>query len=165
MQVGFCGTLGSCKTLSMTYFGRLLGEQTGSPVFANYKTSFAQEISTWSEILALKKGILLLDEAHVACFESRGSGDNREQTNRTHFLLQFRKKGLLLFYTTQHPSQVDKRLRNITDYMVFCSKIGNEARLQVVNWQTMEYENRVKLNDIRPVFDWYDTYEVVNFIK
>jgi len=161
MFIGFTGSLGSGKTLSMTYYGRLLGHRTGAKVYSNYQTTFSKLITSWDELTAIKDGIVLLDELHIT-FDSRLWSNTAK---RTHFLLQTRKKGLIVMFTTQHISQVDKRIRNICDNVIMCEKKGGLIRNTIVKFLTDEMGRQIVLKNIHKIYTWYNTYEIINYIK
>ena len=161
MFIGFTGSLGSGKTLSMTFWGRYFGYKTDTPVYTNYKTDWATQIKSWDEFTRITHGIVLLDELHIT-FDSRLWSNTAK---RTHFLLQTRKKGLLVMFTTQHISQVDKRIRNICDYLIMCEKKGEMIRNSVFKFLSDELGRQLVLKDIKKIYSWYDTYEIVSFLK
>ena len=166
MFVAFTGTLGSGKTLSMTFWGRYFGAKLNCPVYANYQTSFASPISDWKQLTQITNGIVLLDELHILMDSRKSVGKftGGKQTARTHFMLQTRKKNMLVLYTTQLFGQVDLRVRSITDYMIMCQKRGLTIKNTVVEMATMQYGRTLVLNNVNRVFKWYDTYEIVRDI-
>lgn len=161
MLVGFEGTLGGGKTLSMTYWARYLHAKTGRPVYTNYDTVFSTRVNTWKELTEIENGIVCLDEIHIIGFDSRTSAKSFTQAMRTHFMLQTRKKNMLVLYTSQSIRQVDLRLRNVTDFLVSCSKEGSRINNQVFKLMSGEIGKCLKLNNIELVYPWYDTYEIV----
>lgn len=161
MFIGFTGSLGSGKTLSMTFWGRYLASRLHMPVYSNYKTSFSQQIDSWDYLTSITNGVVLLDELHIT-FDSRLWSNTAK---RTHFLLQTRKKNLCVMYTTQHISQVDKRIRNISDIVCLCEKKNGMIRNSVVQFLTGEMGRQLVLKNIPLVGRWYDTNEIVTYIK
>jgi hypothetical protein len=161
MFVGFTGGLGSGKTYSMTFYGRYMAETLKLPVYANYETSFATKITSWEQLTSITNGIILLDELHIT-FDSRLWSNTAK---RTHFLLQTRKKNLMCMFTTQHISQVDKRIRNICDYVILCEKKGSLFRNTVVNFLKDEIGRNITLKNSKIVQNWYNTYEIISYIK
>ena len=166
MFIGFTGSLGSGKTASMTFWGAYFAYKTGMPVYSNYALSMPREIKTqlidsWDALTRITNGIVLLDELHIT-FDSRLWSNTAK---RTHFLLQTRKKNLVVMFTTQHISQVDKRIRNICDYVLLCEKKAGQFRNSVIHFLTNELGRQLLLKNMRPVYDWYNTFEIVNYIK
>lgn len=162
MLIGFVGNMGSGKTLGMTILAYRMHTQKGVPVYANYHTTFSQPIKSWDEVYKIEAGLLLLDEAHVP-FDSRAFADDH---GRTHFILQTRKKSLTCMFTTQHISQVDKRIRNVCDVLGMCKKLGETLKIQMFDYQ---YDRPTKLITIRQVSRYYPLYNtnelVYNFTK
>lgn len=165
MLVGFEGSLGTGKTLSMTFWARYFSYISKINAYTNYQTAFSIPISRWDEITKIKNGILCLDEIHAIGFDSRTSAKDFTQAKRTHFILQTRKKNILVFYTSQSIRQVDNRLRGVTDYLILCSKKGNTIENQIVNYQTGEMGRKIRLRNVEKIFKWYDTFEVVNALQ
>lgn len=165
MLVGFTGSLGSGKTLSMTFWARLLSYRTKMPVYTNYETSFGQKVTKWDELIKIDNGIVCLDEVHAIGFDSRTSAKSFSQAKRTHFILQTRKKNMLVLYTSQHIRQVDLRLRNITDYLILCSKKGETINNQVIKYLSDEIGRNIRLLEVSKIYPWYNTYEIVNYLS
>lgn len=157
MLVGFTGNMGTGKTLSMVIHGYALHRRFNVPVFANFDTTFSMPVHSWDDIYRINNGVLMLDEAHVA-FDSRAFKDDH---GRTHFILQTRKKNLLVMFTTQHISQVDKRLRNVCDYVVICKKSGDKVTNQVIEFLSDKIGRKIKLHGVSRFYGLYDTYELV----
>lgn len=162
MLIGLVGNMGSGKTLGMTILAYRLHTQKGVPVYANYHTTFSIPVKSWDEVYKIDNGLLLLDEAHVP-FDSRAFADDH---GRTHFILQTRKKGLTCMFTTQHISQVDKRIRNVCDVLGMCKKLGETLKIQMFDYQ---YDRPTKLITIKQVSRYYPLYNtnelVYNFTK
>jgi len=122
--IGFYGRRGKGKTLSAT---RLIEayEKQGYKVFTNTPFTFPHEMITkqmlidyYNTEVEWKKAVFFLDEAHMF-LDSRRSGSGVSLII-TYFILQTRKRGVKLVYTTQDKDQVDKRLRQQTEIDVYC---------------------------------------------
>lgn len=159
MLIGFTGPMGSGKTLQMTILAWALSLKSGMPVFSNYTTTFSRPVETWDDVFRVEGGILLLDEAHVA-FDSRAFADDN---GRTHFILQTRKKNLTCLFTTQHISQVDKRIRNVCDLVGMCSynKARDIAQTQFVEFLSDKLARRIRIHNVSRFFGLYDTRQLV----
>jgi len=161
MLVVFTGSLGQGKTFSMSVIACALSHYSGLKLYSNYGLKGAQRIYTINKLLSCEQGILCFDEAHTA-LDSRMYKDN---VKLTHFLLQTRKKGLIVFMTTQIFGQVDMRARDITDYIVACKKKTDGIWLQFINWQDREICHKRRIDQpISRFYNLYDTYEIVNSI-
>lgn len=173
MIIGFVGRMGSGKTLSMVrnayrYF------LAGYTIYSNIKLSFPHKEYTLQELIDfannginLKKSLIMVDEAHIF-LDSRSSGSKRNRII-SYFLLQTRKKGCHLYYTTQRFHQIDKRLRDNSDVLITCKtktdKYGEKYTLNNIN---IMLENSIKQkNEVyksKDYYELYNTYEVVRII-
>jgi len=164
MIIGFIGKMGSGKTLCMTKFAHEYF-QKGNKVYANYGLLFEHEKVKYSDIKNMSKdlikSVICLDEIHVF-IDSRSS---MKAVNRqvSYFVTQSRKRNLILMYTTQKFGQVDKRLRENTDYVIKCSNKKKNGQLfircHMIDSDDKERKFTINANKI---FGMYDTHEVVN---
>jgi energy-coupling factor transporter ATP-binding protein EcfA2 len=122
--VAITGLKGSGKTTLLTALSIALAEEEGKTIYSNYKIKHKNcrflniyELITHSE--KLENCIIAIDELHeyTDCRNSN-SKQNRLIAN---FFLQSRHHLADIFYTTQFLSQVDVRIRNITDYKILIS--------------------------------------------
>jgi hypothetical protein len=90
----------------------------GVNVYHNYKCHFGRRLEGIRDLVSVQNGLLCIDEMQ-SLLDSRAFGKN---VDITQWLLLIRKFGLGLFYTTQHISFVDKRLREITDVLLVHQK-------------------------------------------
>jgi hypothetical protein len=67
-------------------------------------------------------------------------------------------------YSTQHLGQVDKRLRDNTDYFYICKKrIAKDGNLYIMQTLiTYDGGHKKLMLPAKEVFDLYDTHEIVN---
>lgn len=152
------GGLGSGKTLLVSYLAWLTRRETGCSVYANYPLHCASRLRSWSEVFDLSDGVAVLDELHVE-IDSRSFSRNIEFTS---FLLQTRKVGLDVLYTSQNINQVDMRLRNITDMLAICERIGlpgsaQASRIQLFDMSTMSRKSAFVLRHTPELYALYDT--------
>lgn len=158
--VCFMGSLGSGKTLTMSLLS-YCASMLGVPVYSNYSTSYALRISSLPHLFNLRSGLLVLDEMQ-ALLDSR---EFKRNTNITQWLMLIRKFGLGLYYTSQHIDNVDKRLRLITDYIVWASKsYYNGSKCSVLNVYRVSgdsaiFRRRVTLQYAPSMFSLYDTLD------
>jgi len=176
MIIGFIGTVGSGKTLGMTREGYKY-HLKGMKVFANYGLDFPHEKLTsarFTELIQentqLQDCVIMLDELHV-WLDSRNSMKKKNKTI-TYFILQTRKRNVRLLYTTQHFDQVDKRLRNTTDILVFCRNVTNQKSITEVGLTLLEQEYFFQYGHsparryvylANQWYDLYDTSEIIDF--
>lgn len=179
MIIGIVGSIGSGKTLFMTYLLKRYLEK-GMTVMTNYRVKIPHTLIDRETIRRyadknnpLKDCVLALDEAHIL-LDCRTSYKN---TMISYFILQTRKRGVTLLYTTQNFLNVEKRLREQTDYIFQCSpiydRIGDKKLLIAVKVLITQYYGHDRYRDLKrlvlrhpeTVYKLYDTYEIVNFEK
>jgi Fe-S cluster biosynthesis and repair protein YggX len=163
----------SGKSLSMTRYV-VKYYRAGYKIYSNIKFNFPYTEYTLNELvdfanndISLKKSIIIIDEAHIF-LDSRNSQSKKNRII-SYFLLQTRKKGCHLFWTSQRFHQIDKRLRDNSDVLIQCktkkSRDGTQYTLNNIN---ILLENSIKtVNDVfvsSNYFDAYDSYEVVKWI-
>jgi len=160
MLIIFTGSLGQGKTLSMSILGTLLARAGGLNLYSNYGLKDAQRIYKMDHLLNMEKGVMCFDEAHMS-IDSRTWKDN---IKLSHFMLQTRKKDLIVMMTTQAFGQVDLRVRGITDYVVACRKKPAGFWLQFINWQeqTLCHRRLIPSESVKRYYQLYDTKEIVN---
>lgn len=165
MLVAFVGNLGQGKTYSMSILASYLHQRFALPIFANYGLKNAERLKTFNDVLNAQNGVVCLDEAHIF-LDSRGFKDPKSQKT-THWLLQTRKKDLIVMYTTQNFGQVDIRMRRITDYLAICKKIpGKGITIQFIDAQEMKLlRKQTILEPLKRYYHLYDTKEIVQPIN
>lgn len=173
MIIGFIGSMGSGKTLTMVKYA-FTYHKSGYKVYSNIKLRFPYDEYSLQGLLDLtennkdlKKSVLLLDEAHIF-IDSRNSVSKKNKII-SYFLLQTRKKGCHLFYTTQRFHQIDKRLRDNTDILIKCytktTKKGEKYTLNIINtFKDDCLVTKKYLYESKKYYKLYDTYEVVRGI-
>jgi hypothetical protein len=172
MIVGFIGTLGSGKTLSMVreaYKYHL----RGSKIMANLKLKFPYQEIDFEQLFAMAQEeippyevVILLDEVHIM-LDSRSAMSKVSKT-MSFWTLQTRKMGVKLFYTTQYAHQIDKRLRSATDLFVQCDGVtivrgGKEYFV----CQNEIYNDNASKREIflgNDFYHLYDTRQVIKFV-
>lgn len=168
MFIGFTGGLGSGKTKGMVYFGRYFNYLCKLPVYTNFYTSFGIQVQTWKELTEQNSAIVLLDELYIL-MDSRFSGAVKFSKNssvfRTHFMLQTRKKNMIVMYTSQSMSQIDKRVKLITDYIFLCEKLKGIHRYTQLDMSTNMIGKTYRIKNINEANNWYNTNEIINYLK
>lgn len=175
------GVMGSGKTLAMTYLAWRKYLQ-GLDIYANYHIRFPpypkEEIEKGRrqpkifyvknirDVLAMEKGYACLDELWASA-DSRQSGSKKNKIIGQ-ILLKARKKDVHIAYTTQKFHQMDKRIRDVTDFIAYPSLRKNETIciLQVCSIIPMKPEPFIKPEKVykfytAPFFRFYDTNEIV----
>jgi hypothetical protein len=180
--IGYTGTLGGGKTLRavMDAWNYSLAAG-GAPVWGNltlrpegwvqhralnpdgFKLGFIATVDDIVRMIAEGGGILILDEIHQD-LDSRQSL-NSQNIFLSRFLMFLRKAGITTLYTTQDDSQIDKRVRGVTDILTWCEGFGpREARTH--RYTRMHYRSgrqlRVELvtsDQAKRYYGLYDTYQ------
>lgn len=161
MLIGIMGKMGTGKTLSMSILGVYLHLTTGVPLLANYGLKYSQKISSLADLWRMDTAIFCFDELWLT-MDSRLWKDNVQLTR---WINQTRKKKLLVFYTTQHISQVEMRVRKATDILIFTEKLPSGNWLNFIDYQYNNLGRRFLLPEPERFYKLYDTYEVLQPIK
>lgn len=121
---------------------------------------------TWS----YNKMCIALDELHILMDSRKGMRDRN--IVMSYWFTQTRKRDVHFYGTTQFLHQIDKRIRDVADYIIYCDcieipeKDNDEKKTYIVlrpydrtydKWLPKEvfYAN--------PYFKMYDTYEIIDF--
>ena len=159
----FVGRRGKGKTLLMTrrLYRRYL---MGYKIYTNYKVNFPHEKLDANRLMNMGADLqdcaIGIDEIHVL-IDSRNSMSDRNKLI-SYFILQTRKRNVVLFGTTQHERQIETRLRQNVDYWVFCQRIGKTAKFvyRVVDGLTWRLVKKCVYDGTR-FFSLYDTRETI----
>lgn len=189
----FLGNQNSGKTLSMTYFAEDYFKK-GYKIYTNYSVNFPHEKLTKKFLLDVvknkvqfNKAVFCIDEIYLI-FDSRGFMKNR---HITYFVLQTSKRDVHLFGTAQFFNTIELRLRDNTNFRVFCERVykiendNNITYLPIKNYDRFLQDSDnlyIKLNFInktlihgviedfdmttaylkaKPIFNLYDTTELL----
>ena len=108
-----------------------------------------------------RDGFLSLDELWL-WLDSRESVRNRNKF-MSDLLIKLRKRNLDLAYTAQHFGQVDKRLRNITNFLAVPELSPDESRctLSVFEPFTKQLIRQYRFMTL-PIFSLYRTNEEIS---
>jgi len=93
-------------------------------VYSNFKLGFPHTLLEFSNIVEsnLQNAIVILDEAHLWGLNSRDAMSKKNKLITSQFLVQCRKQGVLLYVCSQYIRQLDVRVRENADYVLFCKK-------------------------------------------
>lgn len=150
MIIGIFGNLSSGKTLTAYYLIDRLGK--GKEVITNSTNKRGYIVVDLDYLIVKAKSnpelfynkILFLDEAHTIVDARRSSSSLN--TDYTMFLTQLGKLDCILIYTSQIlSSQIDLRLRELTDYYLFCSKINQYGGSVVSHSRILNYQVYIKV--------------------
>lgn len=164
--MGILGQRGGGKTLLMTHLAYMDYEINKSLIVSNYHLNFDYKYMTLSELAELpdwlKDATVCLDEIQVGA-DSRSvfaKGNKSISTLAT----QLRKRNITLYYTTQLLGQVDKRLREQTDYIIITKPLDKNKpgwfRLEIYDKRT-DFILGEKFFWGKETFQLYNTNEVI----
>lgn len=118
MNIGFFGSQGTFKTGSLAVLGYRY-YKAHIPVYSNIWLSYKHiPLKSPNQLIDVVDGYVILDEVWTF-FDSR-RGYTNENIGMSVISARSRKRGWDLGYSQQYPKQVDRRLRFITDYMIYC---------------------------------------------
>lgn len=165
------GGLRSGKTLTAVWLA-LNHHVAGKRIYSNFNISFVNKKDIMpAEILMLKdlkNCTLVLDELWTI-IDSRASisGENKFLSD---IILGSGKDGVTIIGTSQMAHMVDKRYRDIADYMVLCERKGKtkslnaviKAHIMVRNfWAKSGYTRKTEKIRVRDIAPLYDTTEKI----
>ena len=162
----YTGLLGSGKSYSMVADAVKWLKDNRGMVYTNMaglRFPEAVYFSGIQDIMGLRSGLVLLDEASVALSSRFWADVPREILTR---FAQLRKHGLDLWYTAQDEARVDTVLREITNEFMRCRGIAKRfvARRVDVPGSTAK-DRKGGLPDFAlfdpVIYDLYDTMEVI----
>ena len=175
MIIGYVGTRGRGKTLSCVreaYEHQLKGYtvyanlKLNRRMFPNYVELTGKMITDYvSSEQQFNKAFFILDEVHVY-LDSR-SGMSKRNVIISYFILQTRKRDVRLGYTTQFIDQVDKRLRQPTEVMVYCQNYnsGKDIKQKNIVFEKETGKRFLDTFSANEYFDYYDTNYIINPFK
>lgn len=115
---------------------------------------------------SLYNAVVLMDEIQVGAdaYEIFARGNKAI----TKFATQLRKRKITLYYSTQIFTQVTKRLRLQTDYIIQCEEIKQApgySKISIFDRGLPFNEQKIKelLFNGKPYFSMYDTDEVISY--
>jgi len=148
--IGIVGLQGTGKTMVMTGLGyseKLRGKQ----IYANYSLKYPYTyIDSLQALDNIHDGIVLLDEFWLWVFNR--SSMSRINQDIVKIVMLNRKRGITILYTEQTYTQVDKLIRNVTNYWILPKirpllvpdkdKIENHVRNKYGYHNTEEFNKR-----------------------
>lgn len=165
----FQGRRGSGKTLTLVQLG-LDYYTLGWKIFSNFKCSYAKKISndfiinldTHSD---LRDCVILVDEIQVL-FDSR-LWKSASSISFSHFLMQIRKRNIVILGSTQYVDTVEKRFRQHVDVLI-CPEFDEDYLVCYVTFYDLTSFEDSSVPDFfsyayyaKPLFPLYDTSEMI----
>jgi len=167
MIIGIYGNLGSGKTCFMIYLMKKYFEK-GYKIYTNLKRIRKIEVHEFKPLdfyinppQRSEKILVALDEIYL-WLDCRRSG-SWQNLILSYLILQSRKYKFDLIFTEQLRYLADLRLYEFTDVWVRCEKMNEKYSLLEVRDYREFPKITVKrfLFDRRPIYEMYDTYEIV----
>lgn len=168
MIIGITGNPGEGKSLLSALLAHMMAD-TGCQVY-DIKGTFSAhknitDCSDWTfkEVMEITRGVVIWDEIGPD-MDSRNFKSINSQLY-TAWIAILRHKGIILIYLCQHPSQVDLRLRMMTDQMWFVRSKGMRIEVQTANWLWEELGRKFIIEDKRIAYKLYDSFADIKPIK
>ena len=159
------GELGSGKTLALTYLAWHNWFHRNRRIFSNYNLyGFPfTKVNTVPDLDSIKEGFCAFDELWL----SISSWSRSKQIEFiTSILLKSRKRHLTISFTTQTIAQINKRIREVTDFLAYAlmSTDNSYTRLEIFRGPRASIGTRINppiyFNN-EPVYAMFNTYEEV----
>lgn len=168
LVIGWFGRMGSGKTMNMTKWAIMFSEKSGKQIYSNYHINHknAHYFKKYQELENVRNAIICYDEIHVD--QDSRNWDSKSQQKFSHWVTQTRKMYNSFFYTSQTLDQLEKRIRNNTLYVFFCSKnrYKNEMYEDLYDTQmgfgSSVYLKRFVFNKPWLLFNYYNTRELIH---
>ncbi len=160
------GELGAGKTLTLTYLA-YINHLKGRKIFANYRLYGIPfvPVKSLEELDAIRKGFCAFDELWI-WLDARASGTKKNRIV-SNILARSRKRGLTIAFTTQTLRQVDRRIREVIDFVAYPILNRNNTICTVLVF--MGQKMKILQHKFRfltaPIFRMYDTEEEVGDLE
>lgn len=149
----------------MTWLG-YLDYQKGRKIIANYELGYDYTYMKLEDVVKLPPE---LQNATVLLDEIQEGADARTFFKKSNMALstlakQLRKRNIVLYFTTQRFKEVDIRLREQTDIIVFTRPLGKGFfYVEVYEYKGGQEKLAHFQFDGRQVFQYYDTEEIITY--
>lgn len=168
LVIGWFGRMGAGKTLNMVKWAVLFSELTGRKIYSQIKINHKNWISfsDFRELEEVRHAIILFDEIHTL-FDSR-KWDSKLQQKFTYWFTQTRKMYNTIFYTSQTLDQLEKRVRNNTQFVVLCTKDRKRGEMFESFYNTefgfsqAQFLSRKVFTKPELIYNLYDTRQLIN---
>lgn len=168
MIYGFNGNMRGGKSLSMSIHALKLAQKSGQRVYCNYPLFGSKvgvkvtQFETWKDLENVTNSIVLFDEIGTS-MDSRNF-KSKDQMYFTHLFAQMGKLGITFMYTTQRMHQVEKRVRENTDYLIKCRRLWPTDTIEQ-QWTDTQGDVPKHIKTVyfnpRPFYALYDSFAVV----
>lgn len=158
------GKMGSGKTLLLSFIGSKI---TDKKIYSNFTLKLKNyvELKAYNLIKLPSNIEVFLDEGYT-WLESRVSA---RDLNRylSYMLFQSRKKDTNYYITAQMLSSIDKRFKQMADYLILCERKGSMDNPKGFKYDVIDINNETSfktffsIEKAKEIYDIYDTTEVV----
>lgn len=163
--MGFDAPMGQGKTLGMSLLAQNYRQKSGCTLYSNYGLKGAKLFTNFEQFLDVAKqpsSIICLDEIHTD-LDSR-SGNTSVSKYLTHMFFYLRKIRATVFYATPDISNVDLRVRQITNVYCRVHKNKHSFYYDMYDLQSLRTLKTLRINQ-QKVFNIinqiYDTHKMV----
>lgn len=141
------GYLGSGKTLGASIIAKYYQELSGCALYSNFGLKDSKPFTSlldFKDIAREKSSILVLDEAHMD-LDARSFSSNHVKffTQLSYYL---RKLRCTLIMTSPSFSDLDSRIRGITNILIFVDKNASTFRYELWDVQSNKYLKTMQIN-------------------
>lgn len=161
MIFGFVGMPREGKSMLQSILAEYCAIHTRLPLYANYDLKDARRFGKFREVAELSDCIIAWDEIHHS-MDSRNFKDLNSQVygQWLSIISHFRTT---LFWTSQFPHMIDKRLRDLTDYMIFVTGGLRSSKISavVVNWSFGTIVGRFTVAPKEKFYGLYDSFAII----
>lgn len=161
----FTGYLGSGKTLGATIFALYYQQKSGCALYSNNGITGSKpftKLDDFKSIAQEESSILVLDEAHMD-LDARSFNSNHVKffTQLSYYL---RKLRCTLIITSPSFSDLDSRIRNITNVLAFVTKDKTHFHYELVDIQSTKHLKNMRIkkdNAFKISEHYFDTAAMV----
>ena len=163
---GIVGELGSGKTLALTFLAHNHASK-GSNVFSNYRLYGIPfyPVKRADELDSIRDGFCAFDELWT-WLDSRVSLSKKNRIV-ANILARSRKRKLTIAYTTQTMGQIDRRVREVTDFTAYPVLNRNQTICTIyifMGSNTKVFHKKISF-PTQPVFQLYNTEEEIEELE
>lgn len=163
------GFLGAGKTLGASILAKYYQERSGCALYSNFGLKGSKPFTSledFKEIAKEKSSILILDEAHVD-LDSRSFSSNHVKffTQVSYYL---RKLRCTLIMTSPSFTDLDSRIRGITNIYIRVNKDSKSFHYKMYDEQSKRYLKTMRINQkdaFAVAHQIFDTYSMVTPIE
>lgn len=161
------GKLGQGKTAFMTYLACKDYIEQHRNVMANYRLNFIKDQKFLNILDLLDPNNEIINNATVCIDEGWLFFDSRNSSSKNNIaisqtILQSRKRGCDIYLTAQTFGQVDKRFRNVCDYVIFMERKGDFIYPKIWIKDLNAFSRKKYRIYLPPLFSLYNTNELIN---